>query len=214
MDHFSRHRCMVYDGAPSVHLSKIAEAVVEHIQTNYRCLYLNSPTMVAGLRLKIAAHGLDIADTVARGALILSSDQGHLVEGNFHVERMLAQLADGVRRALAEGYQGLWASGDMLWEFGSEKNLDKLLEYELGLERLLRDQPALCGICQYHRDSLPDSAVQVALHTHGVVYLNHTLPRLNPFYRRSLPSEAPNSANRLADMIEQIGMAPTSDQRT
>ena len=53
---------------------------------------------------------------------------------------MLAMLADAINDALAHGYAGLWATGDMTWE--------------------------LSGICQYHRDTLPEDALQVALSKH------------------------------------------------
>jgi hypothetical protein len=185
MDPFSRHRCMIYDGAPSVHLSVIAGAAIERFIANYRCFYLNSPAMVAGLRSVLAASGVDVVDATARGALVLSSDQSHLVDGEFDVERMLALLEKAVEQALSDGFGGLWASGDMLWEFGSEKNLDKLLAYELALDQLLKQQPALCGICQYHRDVLPADAVRVGLYTHQTIHVNEMLPRLNPQYRQA-----------------------------
>ena len=34
------------------------------------------------------------------------------------------------RRALDDGYSGLWATGDMSWEFGPAKDFSMLLEYE------------------------------------------------------------------------------------
>jgi len=45
-------------------------------------------------------------------------------------------------------------------ELGSEKNFGKLLEYECGLEEMFRDLPALSGVRQYHRDTLPDDVTQ------------------------------------------------------
>lgn len=44
------------------------------------------------------------------------------MNGVFDVARMLGMLADAVNDALAHGYAGLWATGDMTWELGSEKN--------------------------------------------------------------------------------------------
>jgi hypothetical protein len=121
MEQLSRHRCLVYDGAPSVHLSLIAAAVVEHLDTNYRCLYLNSPNMVAGLRLKLAACGVDVGKATNGGAVLLSSEQGHLINGEFDVERMLDLLRHALDEALRSGYAGLWASGDMAC-FGAREN--------------------------------------------------------------------------------------------
>jgi hypothetical protein len=173
---------MVYDGAPSVHLAKVVEAAAERLRSGYRCLYLNTPAMVAGFRIRLSAEGIDVAGEVARGSIVATSDQDHLIEGEFVARSMLTKLSMALDQALADGYAGLWASGDMLWEFGSERNLSKLLEYELGLEDLLRRRPELSGVCQYHRDTLPTQAVQIALYTHRSVYVNQTFGRINPHY--------------------------------
>ncbi len=133
-----------------------------------RCLYLDSPPMIAGIRSYLAAAGVDVAREVEKGSLVLSSDQGHLENGHFDADRMLQGLETAVHQALSEGYQGLWATGDMTWEFGSKDEMSKLLEYEWKLEDLFRRQPCLSGICQYHVDTLPQD--------------NETLSRLNPHY--------------------------------
>jgi hypothetical protein len=209
MNQFSRHRCIIYDGPPSVHLAPVAATVMERLRTNHRCLYLNSPPMVAGLRTHLAAAGIDLNETVSRGALVLSSNQDHLIDGEFDADRMLTLLADAVAQAIADGYDGLWASGDMLWEFGSERNLAKLLAYEVGLEELFEAQPALCGICQYHRDLLPVSAIQVALYAHPTIYVNETLSRLNPHYRqvavlRDASDDAGATASAILDGLRRV----------
>ena len=152
------------------------------LKGDYRCLYLNSPAMVAGIKSYLYAVDVDVVHEVRRGALALTSDQSHLVNGRFNAAKMLATLVTAVEEALKDGYKGLWASGDMTWEFGSENNLDMLLEYERGLEEVFHQQPALCGICQYHRETIPVESIQTALHTHQALYINETLCRINPYY--------------------------------
>jgi hypothetical protein len=184
MKESAQHRCLVYHGAPSVYLPAITTVLSVYLKENYRCLYLNSPAMVAGLRTCLAASGVDVVEAVQRGALVLTSDQSHLIDGVFDTDRMLAMLEKATTQARLDGYEGLWASGDMLWEFGSERNLTKLLAYEVGLEKLMRAQPTLCGICQYHCDNLPLEAVQVALYTHPTLFINETLSLLNQHYQQ------------------------------
>jgi hypothetical protein len=177
--------------------------MIEKLKSNVRCLYLNSPTMVAGLRSYVAAGGVNVVSEVKKGSLILTSEQDHLKDGQFDVERMLRMLLEELGRARRDGYAGLWAVGDMLWEFGSEKNLEKLLEYECGLEEILQQEPELGGICQYHRDVLPANAIQAALYTHRSVYLNETLSRLNPFYLEpeTLGHDGVTAASRVERML-------------
>jgi hypothetical protein len=134
--------------------------------------------MIAGFRSHLRAAGVDVAHEIGRGALVLSFDQSHLENGQFHVDRMLALLKDELAAALRGGYSGLWATGDMKWELGNERNFDKLLEYECRLEEFLRKNPTMSGVCQYHRDMVPAIALEVARSTHG--FINETLRRLYP----------------------------------
>ena len=172
---------MIYDGPPSWQLPGLAATAIIRLQQNQRCLFLNSPPMVTGFRSYLSAAGIDVAREVERGALVVTSDQTHLADGHFDGTRMLAMLQSAVDEALRDGYSGLWATGDMLWELGHERNLEKLLEYECALEELLQRRPELSGICQYHREMLPASAVQVALYTHQSLYINQTISRMNPY---------------------------------
>jgi hypothetical protein len=63
----ARHECMIYEGAPSVHLRAIAAVATERLRAKYRCLYLHSPAMVAGMRAYLAAAGADVSAAIARG---------------------------------------------------------------------------------------------------------------------------------------------------
>ena len=138
--------------------------------------------MVAGIASALAAVGVDVDYERQKGSLMLMSDQSHLKDGRFEPTIMLARLLGEIAGAQADGYVGLWASGDMTWEFGPERDFSKLIEYERGLEALFRAQPALSGVCQYHADMLPDEAVRHGLSMHPAVYVNETLSHLNPQY--------------------------------
>jgi MEDS: MEthanogen/methylotroph, DcmR Sensory domain len=182
MDILARHQCMIYEGSPAKHLPGVAALMYAKLKADCRCLYLNSPAMLAGMRSYLYAAGVDVALEVRKGALVLTSDQSHLVKGCFNVAKMLALLVAAVEGALQDGYTGLWASGDMTWELGGEMNLDILFDYERGLEEIFRRYPALSGVCMYHCDTLPVKAVQTGLHLHQALYINETLTRMNPYY--------------------------------
>ena len=178
----------------------------QKLNERHRCLYLDSPPMVAGMRSYLAAAGVDVVREVGKGSLVLSSDQGHLENGHFDADRMLQALEGAVRTALSDGYQGLWATGDMTWEFGSKKEFGKLLEYEWKLEDLFRRQPCLSGICQYHIDTLPQNVARAGLLTHRSVFINETLSRLNPNFvlRENYAADAllPELQNWMTDLRE------------
>ncbi|HYF35872.1 MAG TPA: MEDS domain-containing protein [Prosthecobacter sp.] len=178
----SRHQCLIYDGSPSLQLPALAAMICRKMSAGYQCLYLNSQPMVAGMRSCLAATGMDVEGEVARGSLILSAESTLAADGSFDVELMLSKLEAALDGALSAGYTGLWASGDMTWEFGAEKNFAKLLEYEYQLEELMNRRPELSGVCQYHQDTLPAGTSAQALSTHRTLFVNESLTRHNPLY--------------------------------
>lgn len=155
------------------------------LDENYRCLYLNSPIMMSGLRSCLAVLGGNVVDEVIKGSLVLSSDSTLSADGSFDSKLMIDKLEDALDRALDDGYKGLWATGDMSWEFGDKKNFGKLLEYEWKLEELFQKRPELCGICQYHHDTLPLEIMRMGLISHQSLFVNETLAGLNPHYIQS-----------------------------
>jgi len=182
MEEVPRHQCLIYAGSPAKQLPALAALIKTHLKANRRCMYFNSPAMIAGVRSYLSAAGVRVADEVARGALVLSSEQDHAVNGRFDPDRMLSMLSDAVQEALSKGYAGLFATGDMSWEFGRASNFVELLEYELGLEEMFRKYPCLHGVCQYHQEILPIDVIQTGLCTHRGVFVNETLSRMNPYY--------------------------------
>jgi MEDS: MEthanogen/methylotroph, DcmR Sensory domain len=192
-----RHQCLIYEGSPSRYLPALAATLKEKLDDNHRCLYLNSPVMVAGLRSCLASQGLDVFHHTTKGSLVLSSDRHHLFDGCFNVERMLADLEDAIESSSKEGYKGLWATGDVSWEFGPQKDFSKLLEYERRLEEFLQRHPAFSGICQYHADSLPREALRQGVLTHPSLFINETLSRINPDYLHPTNTESGTAADQV-----------------
>lgn len=182
MESGPRHQCLIYEGAPSKHLSALAAITREKLQQNFRCLHLNSEPMLAGLGSYLAAAGVDVAREVRKGSLVLSSEQSHIHDGSFDLDSLIAALEAALANALQDGYTGFWASGDMSWEMGSNQNLAMLIDYERRLERFFREHPQMSGICQYHADTLPRSALRHGLIAHPSVFINETLSLINPHY--------------------------------
>ena len=182
-------------------------SVVRHkLSEDYRCLYLNSQPMVAGMGSYLAAAGVDVGRETSEGSLMLSSDRDHLIEGShFDLNRMVQALHDALDQALKDGYEGLWATGDMTWEMGPDKDFSKLLEYEWRLEEFLRENPKMGGICQYHVETMPRKAVRQAVLAHPGIFVNETLSMLNPVYRYQESFEAASApAPELDSFINRV----------
>lgn len=201
----SRHRCLIYEGAPSVQLPALAAVIYRKLEEGYRCFYLNSPPMVAGLRTLLAAKGLDVVSETSKARLILSSKPALAADGSFDVELMLYNIEYALDQALTAGYKGLFATGDMTWEFGPGKDFAKLLEYEWRLEKLFRKRQELSGICQYHLGTLPREVAREGLLSHRIAFINETLSRINPYYVSSGPLSGQMATNpQLDEMITTL----------
>jgi hypothetical protein len=213
MEQNTRHQCMIYSGAPSEKLPSLAAIICKMMEDGYRCLYLNSPAMVAGIRSCLSAMGVDVAFQIAEGRLILSSEPVSLGE-EFDITQMLQKLEATLDDALNNGFKGLWASGDMTWEFGTEKNFEKLMEYEWELDALFHRRKELVGVCQYHHDTLPAEAMRQGLLMHRGVVINETLSRVNPYYINSVsPAEGITTNVLLDKMIAQLCQANSETRR-
>ena len=209
MPHIPRHQCLVYKGSPAPHLPGLSALIRQKLDANYRCLIPHSPAMVTGMRSYLFAAGTDVTKEIVKGSLVLSSSHAHLVDGYFIIDRMLGMLEEALNQALHDGYQGLWATGDMSREFGPERDFSKLLEYEWRLEELFHTHPALSGVCQYHADTLPPEVLRHGLLTHPSLYINETLSRLNPHYveRESFAAQ-PINHTALDKAVRDLCMVP------
>lgn len=200
-----RHQCLIYSGAPSKCLPALAELLRSRLAANFRCLCLNSPTMIAGIRSYLSALGVDVSYEMARANLVLTSDRGHLLGGKFDPQRMLSLLKENLDQALLDGHAGLWAAGDMAWEFGPEQNFDKLVEYERGLDALLRANPRISGLCQYCADNLPREVMRQGLALHPGLFVGRSITRMNPHFVPPGRSEFNWPASSLLEKaVEQI----------
>jgi len=196
----SRHQCLIYEGAPSQQLPALAALIRQKLAENYRCFYLNSPAMVESMCSSLAVTGVDIAHEVAKTSLVLTSETAVSANGIFDADLMIHKLEDALDQALKNGYQGLFATGDMTWEFGPKESFSKLLEYEWQLEKLFRKRHELCGICQYHSDTLPRDAMRKGLLSHPVIFINETLSRINQYYTPSELFDEQAAANSELDV--------------
>ena len=208
MESIPRHQCLIYQGAPSRLLPQMAAAARDKLAQNFRCVYLNSPPMVAGMRSYLASAGVDVEKMQTEGRLVLSSKLDHLLDGRFDGDRMIRTLEQAIQQAVQDGYAGLWATGDMTWEMGPERDFGGLLTYERQLEELFGKYPQLSGICQYHAETLPHMVLRQALISHPAIYVNATLARLNPSYMR--PEEYGRSFLESVDVDSALVLAALS----
>jgi hypothetical protein len=184
MEFVPHHQCFLYEGSPDLNIPCLGKALREMLTRNYRCLYLNCEPMTDAMQAFLAGTGVDVVREMERGSLVLSSDREHLLHGRFDLKSMLRGLEDTLERSLADGYAGLFATGDMSWEFGPEADFSELMEYEWKLEEFFEAHPQLSGICQYHANSLPPEVMKQGLTAHPAIFVNEELSIPNPHFKR------------------------------
>ena len=180
-DEISRHKCLIYDGHASEQLPVIVPFLLDNLRAKRRCIYLGDPETIQLVDNALTKEGVNISKEMRRGALLFSSERNHLHKGVFEPKEMIESLRGMIDGAVNDGFDGLCATGDMMWEFGTKKNLERLLEYEVLLEQLFHEKP-LTGICQYHRDTLPPRTIRDALITHRASFIGVVANPDNLFY--------------------------------
>jgi hypothetical protein len=145
-------------------------------------MYFNHPEMIDNLKQHLKVAGVDVAGEQSAARLIFFSERPHLKFGCFDIKCMMQTLEEALDQALNDGHAGLWAAGDIGWEFGPENDYSKLLDYESHLDAFFYEHKELSGICQYHRPTLPKEAVGQGLYSHPTLFISETLSVPNPNY--------------------------------
>jgi len=110
----------------------------------------------------------------------LRRDETYLRDGCFNADRMLGFVRQGVQNALADGYAGLTATGEMSWQRTNASGTDQLMEYEAKLNDLYPESnPTL--LCQYEEPAFDYATLLDAIRTHPRVVINGELC-VNPYY--------------------------------
>ena len=118
------------------------------LENNESCLWITSPF----LSQKEAEEALgkavpDFARYLDRGQIeIVPHTEGYLKDGVFNIQTVLKALADKTAQALAQGYDGLRATGDASWL--EKEALGRFIDYEAELNHRIGNLKML-AICTY-----------------------------------------------------------------
>jgi hypothetical protein len=202
---------LIYEGSPSRQAPGLAAVAAARLKSNYRCMFFGSAEMVAHVESSLTAAGIDVPAVVAQGKLILSSARQVFGDG-LNPDAILKSVGKATNDALSDGYAGLWATGDVGWQFGPLKDACRLLDYEREVEQFYRDHPQFSGICQYHTSTLSPEAVRYGLLSHPTLFVSANLSLINPHYlseERQVPGA--NEMIALDSVIRRI-VRPVAQQ--
>src|SRR6266540_3715016 len=108
--------------------------------------------IVAAFVLDGLRRGLPVDRAARHGQLtVLRSSEVFLAGGRFAADRTLAALSAHIDQAERQGYDGLRVASDMGWALGPVSGVERLMDYEGQVGRLLADRRAT-AVCQYDRN--------------------------------------------------------------
>ena len=175
------HVCTLYL-TPEEQLVAAIEYIRGGLARGERCLYVCCEHPPEEFRAALRKAGIDVDAEEARGAfLLMTKHDGHLEGGCFDPDKMIAMLATAVEDALAAGFKGLCAAGDMTWLLDNAPGSEKIAEYESRLNRFYESHHAL-GLCLYNLKTMPPALIDHCLATHRFVRIEGPILLSNPFY--------------------------------
>lgn len=202
------HACMLYL-TPEEQLGAAAEYIRGGLAEGERCLYICCEHTLEEFAAALERSGVDVREEERRGALIImTKERGHLEGGVFEPDRMIATLDTALKDALAAGFKGLRAGGDMLWLLDEAPGCERIAEYEARLNRFYENNNAL-GLCLYNLKTMPPALIDHCLATHKYIRIEGPILLSNPFYeladdafrRVARPETVPDKLVRLGAMM-------------
>ena len=135
---------------------------------------------------------------------IVPHDRWYLKNGVFDSERVIRAWVDKLDRALAAGYSGMRASGNMSWL--ERKDWDSFADYEAAINRVI-GQRQMVVLCAYWLNNISAADVfEVAgSHTFAVVGRNGDLELVEgALYRKKAEEVLRESEKKYRQLIETI----------
>ncbi len=202
--HQGEHLCLIYDD-PSGKLAAVAAYVRAGLQRGERCVYIADDRTCEQVVDALVAEGVDVAAERARGAFsLLTKRETYLRSGTFDPQAMIALLREATDEAIAAGFCGLRATGEMTWALGVEPGCDRLIEYEALLNDFFPGSRAL-GLCQYNLRRFPPATIRDVLRTHPMVVVGDWVCSDNPYYEPiDLVLGTRSEASRLEWMLARL----------
>jgi hypothetical protein len=167
-----------------------------------RCLFVGTAAELEELSRRLEIAGICTVRAQARGAfLFLSQEEAYLHRGIFEPERVLARLSKLVEDALADGFTGLRATGELM-HVPSAEEWRKMVWYEAQVNEHFARLP-FAGLCRYPRSIVPSERVRDVLRTHPVAVVRGEACE-NPFYERSELALSDDSEAHLDWQLHQL----------
>ena len=177
---YGEHLCPIHENVAES-IASAAYFIKGGLARGDLCLYIGDERCIEAIIQALAAGEVDVPHERERGALwLLTKRDIYLKAGEFDPHEMIKFLSETQVSALANAFSGLRLVGEMSWALGPETSRDRLLEYEVLLNRFSVNSRSVI-LCQYSRERFSPAVIHDVLLTHPLAILGD-LVCPNPFY--------------------------------
>jgi hypothetical protein len=199
--HRGRHVCLPFE-TESEKEEAVLSFIHEGLAHGRRCLFVGTRAEYERVGLQLEAEGICSLRAESRGALIFSTpEEEYLVNGIFDPNAVLARADRYVREALADGFTGLCATGELM-NVPSDEVWREIVWYEAQINENFARLP-FTGLCRYPRTVVPANRVRDVLRTHPVAVVRGETCD-NPFYERPALALSDDARARLDWQLRQL----------
>ena len=208
--HHGQHICLPFE-TESEKEAAVLSFIHEGLAHGKRCLFVGTRAEYEQLGLLLEEQGICSLRAEARGALIFSTPEDeYLTNGVFDPNAVLARIDRFINEALADGFTGLCATGQLM-NVPSDAVWREIVWYEAQINENFARLP-FTGLCRYPRMVVPANRVQDVLRTHPVAVVREETCD-NPFYERPALALSDDSRARLDWQLRQLRVHNRAQRR-
>ncbi len=208
--HRGRHICLPFE-TESEKQEAVTAFLIEGLTQGRRCLFVGAPEELSDLGVALQMHGTSLSRALDRKRLIFRTrEDAYLENGTFNTAAVLARLEQHVRDAVADGFSGLHATGELVY-VPADGDWQRIVEYEAQMNETFARLP-LTALCRYPRAVVPAHRVQDVLRTHPIAIVRGDSCS-NPFYERTQLALSNDSQTRLDWQLRQMRVQNRTQRR-
>jgi hypothetical protein len=199
--HRGHHLCLPFE-SDTEKLDAVASFLIEGLTRGKRCLFVGTADELAQLGEPVEAAGICLTQARSRGRLLfLTREEAYLTDGVFDPTAVLARIESYIRGAMADGFTGLYATGELV-HVPAEEVWRRIVWYEAQINESFARLP-VTSLCRYPRSVVPACRVQDVLRTHPVAIVRGQECK-NPFYEQTQLALSDDCQARLDWQLRQM----------
>jgi hypothetical protein len=208
--HRGLHLCLPFE-TNSEKLDAVASFLIDGLTQGKRCLFVGTAEELAELGEPLEQAGICTSRALSRRRIVfMTREEAYLSDGGFNGDVVLDRIERHVRDAVADGFTGLYATGELVY-IPADDDWRRIVRYEAQINETFARLP-LVAMCRYPRSVVPADRVQDVLRTHPIAIVRGDTCN-NPFYERTELALSTDSQARLDWQLRQLRVQNRAQRR-